>query len=64
MSTYHGVNAHLAYCLKCESASRCFQPGESPSRGLVGALVGAFSVIMETDCETDGSSAAINKTYI
>ena len=32
-------------------------------KALVGALVGAFSVIMETDCETDGSSAAINKTY-
>ena len=25
----------LAYCLKCESTSRRFQPGEGPSRGLL-----------------------------
>ena len=34
-----GVNARLAKCLKCESSSSRFQPGEGP------ALVGAFSVI-------------------
>ena len=28
-------------------------------KALVGALVGAFSVIMKTHCETDGSSAAL-----
>ena len=28
-----GVNARLAECLKCESASRRFQPEEGPSRG-------------------------------
>ena len=32
--TYRGVNACLA-CLKCESSSSCFQPGESPSRCLL-----------------------------
>ena len=57
------------------SASRHFQPGEGPSRtffvivkllkALVAAfnkekaLVGAFSVIVKTDYETDGSSAAL-----
>ena len=27
------------------------------------ALVGAFSVIVKTDCETDGSSAALAASY-
>ena len=35
LSTYRGVNACLALCLKCERASRCFQPGEGPSMGLL-----------------------------
>ena len=30
-----GVNARLASCLKCESGSSRFQPGEGPSRGLL-----------------------------
>ena len=29
------VNTRLEKCLKCESASSCFQPGEGPSRGLL-----------------------------
>ena len=37
---YRGDNARLALCLKCESASRRFQPGEGP-------IVGAFSVILQ-----------------
>ena len=32
-------------------------------KALVGALVGAFSVIVKTDCETDGSSAAQHYLY-
>ena len=32
------VNTRLEKCLKCESASSCFQPGEGPSRGSFGAL--------------------------
>ena len=44
-STYHGVNARLALCLN--------------SILNVKALVGAFSVIVKTDCETDRSSAAL-----
>ena len=35
----------MSQCLKCESASRRYQPGEGPSR----------AVIVKTDCETDGS---------
>ena len=35
MSTYRGVNVCLALCLKCESASRHFQPEEGPSRGIL-----------------------------
>ena len=34
-------------CHKCESASRCFQPGEGPSRGLLRACT--------TGCGTDGA---------
>ena len=45
------VTAHLAKCLKCESGSSCFKPGEGPS-------IGAFSVIVKTNCETDGSFTA------
>ena len=39
-------------CLKCKSASKCrrFQPEE------------AFSVIVKTDCESEGSSAALLQT--
>ena len=43
-------NYRLAECLnslECESASRRFQPGGGPSRGLF------------CDCETDGSLAAL-----
>ena len=35
------------------SFNTVFQPGEEE------ALLGAFSVIVKTDCETDGSSAAL-----
>ena len=35
VSTYSGVNVSLAECLKCESTSRNFQPGEGTSRGLL-----------------------------
>ena len=41
LTVVRGVNVHLAQCLnsqqclKCESASRRFQPGEGPSRGLL-----------------------------
>ena len=43
--------------LECKSASRRFQPGgEGP------ALVGAFSVIVKTNCVTDGWSAALSGT--
>ena len=35
------------YCLKCGSASRCFQPGKGPSRCLLHDC--------ETGCGTDGS---------
>ena len=28
------------------------------------ALVGTFSVIVKTDCETDGSSAALHRTGV
>ena len=42
----------LEYCLKCESASRHFQPGEGPSSGLL------------CDCENiaDDSFAALLRT--
>ena len=36
-------------CLKCESASKRFQPEDAY------ALLAAYSVIVKTDCETDGS---------
>ena len=39
-------------CPKYESTSRRYQPGEGP-------IVGAFSVIVKTDCETDRTSAAL-----
>ena len=54
-STYCGVNVRLAQCLKCESASRGFQPQEK-------VLVGAFSVIVKTGCGTDGAlhSTSVN----
>ena len=46
------VDAHVAQCLKCEHISRCFQPGEGPSRDLL------------RDCENiaDGSFAALTQT--
>ena len=56
------TNAQVGYShlsLKCESASRRFQQGEGLNRG-----IGAFSVIVKTDCETDGSSAALEETPI
>ena len=31
----HWVNTCLAQCLKCESDSRCFQPGKGRSKGLL-----------------------------
>ena len=48
MSTYRGVNAHLAQCvnsvLNVKALADAFLLG----------LVGAFTVIVKTDCETDG----------
>ena len=43
------------YILKCESASRRIDQET--------ALVGAFSVIVKTDSETDGSSAALLQSH-
>ena len=49
MSTYRGVNIHLAWCLNSVLNEK--------------ALVGAFNqekaMIVTTGCETDGSSAAL-----
>ena len=53
MSSYCGVNARLAECLKCESSSGAFNQEK--------ALVGAFSVIVKTGCGTDG---ALHSTII
>ena len=59
MSTYCGVNVCLAQCLN----------SVLNVKALVGAfkqekvLMGAFSVIVKTDCETDGSSAALMQSH-
>ena len=53
-TTYSGLTpvARLAWCLKCQSASRHFQPREDPSRGL----------LRDYENFADGSFAALTQT--
>ena len=51
MSTYRGVNARLAYCLNSALNVKALIGAFNQEK----ALVGAFSVILKTDCETDGA---------
>ena len=51
MSTYCGVNAHLAYCLNSVLNVKALIGTFNQEK----ALVGAFSVIVKSDCGTDGS---------
>ena len=57
MSTYHGVNVRLAYCLNSVLNVKALVGAFNQEK----ALVGAFSVIAKTDCETDGSFYSINR---
>ena len=54
MSTFLGVNAHLNNVLNVKALVDAFNQEK--------ALVGAFSVIVKTDCEIDGSSPALAQT--
>ena len=51
MSTYRGVNACLAWCLNSLLNVKALVGAFNQEK----ALVGAFSVIVKTDCGTDGS---------
>ena len=50
-STYRGVNAGLAYCLNSVLNVKAAVGAFNQEK----ALVGAFSVIVKTDCETQGA---------
>ena len=53
MCTYRGVNAHLSYCLNSVLYVKVLIGVFNHDQEK--ALVGAFSVIVKTGCETDGS---------
>ena len=55
MSTHHGVNVCKAQCFHSVLNVKAIVGAFNQEK----ALVGAFSVIVKTDCETDGSSAAL-----
>ena len=57
MCTYRGVNAHLSYCLNSVLYVKVLIGVFNHDQEK--ALVGAFSVIVKTNCETDGSFAAL-----
>ena len=57
-STYCGVNARLAKCLNSVLNVKALVGTFNQEK----VLVGAFSVIVKTNCETDGSSAALDVT--
>ena len=46
------VNARLAHLLNCVLNVKAVEAAINQEK----ALIGAFSVIVKTDCETDGSS--------
>ena len=48
-STYHGVNTRLAKCLNSVLNVKALVGAFNQEKALVGALVGAFSVIVKTD---------------
>ena len=56
MSTYRGVKAHLAKCLNSVLNVKALVGAFNPEK----ALVGAFSVIVKTDCQTDGALHSIS----
>ena len=51
MSTYRGVNVHLAQCLNSVLNVKALEDIFYQEK----ALVGAFSVIVKTSCGTDGA---------
>ena len=55
-SSYRGVNACFTYCLNSVLNVKALVGAFNQEK----ALVGAFSVIAKTDCETDGSFYSIS----
>ena len=62
-----GLNARLAQCLKCESGSSRFQPGEGPSRGLLRdcttSLINQFAALTRSPEEALQEAIRLNDRY-